>query len=426
MNDLKEPVKRSVDLRAWAVNLLALALAAGLATSCGRSHGNSAPAQPKAAGELMAWSPAGTLNAATLNGLISSAGISGITATNDVSCYKLTYGTPDVAGTLIRASGLVCLPAVRTGTHPVVSYQHGTIFLDSEAPSSFTTSLDALIGAVFAGMGYFAVLPDYIGYGDSSGLLHPYLHAATLASATIDMNRAARAFFNEPGINAATNGQLFLAGYSAGGFATMAAQRTMEQSLAAEFPVTASEPGAGPYDMTGTTRTILGRAAQPQPEFSAFFVKAYDAIYNPQSEIAYYFTAAYAPIVNTYFNGSYSRSQITSALGGANVATDTLFNPVFVASFLGAGETGLKTAIAGNDIYNWAPGVPTRLFHGQNDDVVPYANAVTAHAAMAANGSTTVTVVDCNAGGLPTTHDNCAMPFAVDVVSFFKTLATGI
>ena len=109
-----------------------------------------------------------------------------------------------------------------------------------------------------------------------------------------------------------------------------------------------------------------------------------------------------------------------------SISPGALFNPVFLASFLGTGETALKAHIAENDIYNWAPAVPTRLFHGQNDDVVPYANTTTAKATMDSSGSTMVTVVNCNAGTLTTTHDNCIKPFAIDVVTYFKTLATGI
>jgi len=109
-----------------------------------------------------------------------------------------------------------------------------------------------------------------------------------------------------------------------------------------------------------------------------------------------------------------------------SISPGALFNPVFLASFLGTGKTALKAHIAENDIYNWAPAVPTRLFQGQNDDVVPYANTTTAKATMDSSGSTMVTVVNCNAGTLTTTHDNCIKPFAIDVVTYFKTLATGI
>ncbi len=90
------------------------------------------------------------------------------------------------------------------------------------------------MGILLASIGYIAVLPDYIGYGDSTNELHPYVHAATLASATVDMNRAARKFL--AGINRSTNGQFFLTGYSEGGYATLATQRLMQQSLATEFP----------------------------------------------------------------------------------------------------------------------------------------------------------------------------------------------
>jgi hypothetical protein len=61
------------------------------------------------------------------------------------------------------------------------------------------------------------------------------------------------------------------------------------------------------------------------------------------------------------------------------------------------------------------------------DDTVPYTNTTTAKTKMTANGSLTVTVVDCNAGpGVPTTHTTCGRPFAVDMIAFFKTLATDL
>jgi len=416
-------------MRNLLLKRLALLLITGLLLSCGGSSGSTTPTpgRPAAAGDLVSWSWAITLDTTSLNAAIIAAGMIGFTAVSDVSCYKLTYKTPDASAALINASGLVCLPATRSGGRPVLSYQHGTIFQDSEAPSSFSgTGAEGLLGAVFAAIGYIVVMPDYIGYGDSTALMHPFVHAATLASSTVDMNRAARVFFTQPGISTVTNGQLFLAGYSEGGYATLATQRLMEQSLSAEFPITASEPGAGPYDLSSTAHTLLGLATLPQPAFAGFFVVAYDSLYNPSSQLAYYFSPAYAPVAATYFGGNYSRSQITAALGGSNVPTNTLFNPVFITSFLGAGETVLKTHIAENDIYNWAPAVPTRLFHGQGDDVVPYANTTTAKTAMDSNGSTSVTVVNCNAGTQPTTHSNCIVPFGIDVVIYFNTLATGL
>lgn len=415
--------RRTVRQGSPAIGIIIGILAIAVLFACGSKSGGSAPVAPFP-GQLVSWTQAGSFDAATLNLGLSLLGISGLTATSGAACYKLTYETPDAAGSLIHASGLVCLPTTRSTNRPVISYQHGTIFLESDAPSHLLTSPEGLIGAALAGMGFISVLPDYLGFGDSTGMLHPYLHAETLASATVNMNRAARAFFTV--INASSNGQLFLAGYSEGGYATLATQRLMEQSLSSEFPVTASEPGDGPYDLTGTAAYVVGLLNQVEPAFTAFFLKAYDSLYNNPSQIAYYFSSAYVTVVNTYFNGTHSRSQISNALGGPGVATTTLLDSVFVTSYLGLGEGSLKSHIAENDIYNWAPAVTTRLFHGTGDDIVPYANATTTKTAMTNNGSTTVTIVNCDAGTLPTTHDNCALPYAVDAISFFITQATGL
>lgn len=394
-----------------------------LCTIIACSSGSSGGAPPAVEGGLAGAELLGSLDAAALNVFLAELGLQDVTASGIVACYRLTYWTPDVAAALVTASGLVCLPQPRSGGNPVLSYQHGTIFQDPEAPSSILTSNEGKLGAAFAALGYIAVLPDFIGYGASTNALHPYVHAGTLASTTVNMNRAARSFLAQRGIAPTGNGKFFLTGYSEGGYATLAAQKLMEQTLAAEFPITASEPGAGPYDLTGTSRTLLSSPTQTQPAFTGFFIKAYDAIYNAPSELTRYFTAGYASVVDTHFDGSFSRNQIRDALGGAGVATNALFDPAFLASFLNAGEAALKADIAANDIYNWAPTVPTRLFHGVDDDIVPYANSSTAAAAMSANGSTTVTVVDCITIGVPANHENCAAPFARDVIQSFQGLS---
>ncbi len=407
--------------------LLAVVLAAGLLFSCS-SGSSSTTTTPTATfeGELVTSTPAGSLDAAGLTAAVVSLGLTGVTVRSGATCYKLTYGTPDVSGNIINASGLVCLPSAGTGSRPVISYQHGTIFQDSEAPSSFITSGEAALGAVFAGLGYIAVLPDYIGYGDSTALLHPYVHAATLASATVNMNRAARTCLASPNINRARNGQFFLTGYAEGGYATLATQRLMEQSLTQEFPVTASEAGAGPYDMSTTTLAILSSPTQSQPGFAGFFFKAYDTIYNTPSQIQNYFVGPKVNIVNTYFDGSKTRSEIRDALGGAGVATNALFNQTFLDSYLGTGETALKARIVENDIYDWAPQVPTRLFHSETDDTVPYANTTKAKTAMDLRSAPSVTVVNCITIAVPADHTNCARPFAADMIIFFNSLATDL
>ena len=48
------------------------------------------------------------------------------------------------------------------------------------------------------------------------------------------------------------NDQVFLAGYSEGGYATLAAQSGIESNYSEEITITASFPMAGAYDLAGT------------------------------------------------------------------------------------------------------------------------------------------------------------------------------
>jgi pimeloyl-ACP methyl ester carboxylesterase len=292
--------------------------------------------------------------------------------------------------------------------------------LYSDAPSALGPR--ASDGIVAASLGYIAALPDYVGYGDSSSTFHPYQHASTLASATVDMVRAARKFLSLPAVSVTLNGQLFLTGYSEGGYATLATQKLME-SLPTEFTITASEPGAGSYDMTNTAITTMNESVLAEPANVAFSVKAYDTIYG-LNRIASIFQTPYVDVVNTYFDGSHDIHTISMKLTSVPAS---LFNTQFLTDFRGSGETAVKAVIAENDIYNWAPKSPTRLFHGVDDEIVPYANATTALDTMTANGATDVSLQQCDAGnGVPTTHGNCKLPYLRDVVSYFGSLASGL
>jgi dipeptidyl aminopeptidase/acylaminoacyl peptidase len=155
---------------------------------------------------------------------------------------------------------------------PMLSFQHGTRFTDSEAPSRNSGSDPILLA--LAGIGYIVVITDYIGYVASANEVHPYLHAQGLAASIIDMVRASRQLLARH--NIATNGQLFLTGYSEGGYATLAAQKEMEQNLPQEFPLTASMAAAGPYDMSATAQHFVGLATNPKPAITGFVFKAYD------------------------------------------------------------------------------------------------------------------------------------------------------
>jgi len=397
-----------------------------LLAGCGGSGGSPIPGAPPQRGDLVSITSSASINVVVVNAYILALAGYGVdtSALNGtkygVSLHRIVYKTITPDGRLINASGVMAYPLkVGGASSPLLSFQHGTIFSDSDAPS-FDTNVDAAL-AVMAGSGFITAMPDYIGYVASTNEIHTFVHAQGLAAATVDMLRATRQVLAAK--NVATNGQLFLTGYSEGGYATLAAQKEMEQNLPAEFPVTASMPAAGPYDMSATAQYMVGLVANPNPEYVGFVFKAYDHWYgwNRLNDI---FQSPYNAVVATDYDGSKSGGTIHNALTTDSAA---LFGLNFRSDFLGSGEATVKADFAKNDIYNWAPSTPTRLFHGQDDGVVPYFNATHAATAMAAAGSTTVTVVNCTTPVLiPRGHAECAWDYLSQVIGWFVPLASNL
>jgi hypothetical protein len=158
--------------------------------------------------KLVSTTPAGVISRDFLAFLF---GTNGTLIENGIELYKITYTTVDVFGKPDTASGLIILPATGKKSFFPVIYQHGTVDDRNDVPSNVKGGWEA--GAVFAGMGYLTILPDYLGLGTSRGY-HPYVHAASQSWAASDMLKAAVSFAANAGIT--LNEKLFISGYSQG------------------------------------------------------------------------------------------------------------------------------------------------------------------------------------------------------------------
>ena len=92
-----------------------------------------------------------------------------------VTSYRLDYLTTDADGREVRASGMVSVPQKPAGAKsPLLSYQHGTIFRDAEAPSNNAVASE--VAVVLASLGYIVLAPDYVGFGSSKGTQLSLIH----------------------------------------------------------------------------------------------------------------------------------------------------------------------------------------------------------------------------------------------------------
>jgi len=285
----------------------------------------------------------------------------------DVEVRKITYKTI-FKDKNIQASGLICFPKT-AGNYPVLSFQNGTNTLNSEAPSVNSGNDMFAIMESLASMGFIVVIPDYIGFGASANLPHPYLDAKSSTQSILDMIRATKEYSTDDKVLAKPTKDLFIFGYSQGGWATMQLQKTIEKDYSTEFNLIASSCGAGPYSIEYMNKYIVDQPIYPMPYFLAYLLNSYDimdAFSNPLSD---FIQAPYAAKIPGLFDGKHSGGAINSEL---TTQMATFITPEYRAGYAtDAKYAGVRSAFLSNSITAWKAKTPMKLFHGEKDDLIP-------------------------------------------------------
>jgi dienelactone hydrolase len=333
-----------------------------------------------------------------------------ITPEYGVDLYRLIYTTTDYAGEQVAVSGLLAVPQTDT-LRGVVSYQRGTNPLRADVPSTPSVQEGLLGAAIFAGRGYLYLAADYIGGGVSTSM-HPYYHADSTANAVIDLLRAAHDWTAEQGI--AWPRPLLLTGFSQGGHATMAAHRALQTLDDSRFQVSASAPIAGPFNLSAISIpfSINGRA-ELNSLYIAYIANAYSVIYDQPLDS--FLREPYAGQVRVLFDGTHSSAQISAALPSV---VEELVQPEMLAQLRSGEDNWFIEAARQNDVYDWAPTAPVRLYYGERDSDVGSEHALFTAANMTALGANVQAI---SAG--ETDHAETILAVFADVVAWFDSFA---
>lgn len=361
----------------------------------------SGPANPEGRGSLKSSTPLATISAADIAAALNEdkTRVQGVVPRYAVASWRLEYTTLDANGLEVRASGLISVPQKPAGSaSPVLSYQHGTIFRDAETPSNNVVPNE--VAVVLASLGYLVVAPDYVGFGASRGTPHPYLLSTPTAAAVNDFLTASQVWRAQNQVT--DNGQLFLVGYSEGAYATMAAHRELQASGSPHLAqLRMTVVGAGPYDVQTTLDGLIDLVRDKQPLLGALI----------------------NPGFLRYLGGSTQREVRRAVLrellpDDADVVYDTRFLDNFFAD-----DT---LAIAQNSsVYDWRPQVPVLMFHGRDDQTVPYSSSVRTLDAMRKQGAQElVSLTDCQA--TPAGHIPCVPPFVEFMLGRVGAVAQGL
>ncbi len=336
-----------------------------------------------------------------------------------VDNYAITYTTTDPFGQPDTATGLLCVPQETDVVFPMAVYNHGTVDA-RDAVLSVDGNQERLVAQGLAAFGFITIAPDYLGLGGSDGI-HPYFHAATEASAGLDMLIAVRAWLDEQEI--ARNDQVFVTGYSQGGHASMALHKVMESR--GEGPsITAAAHLSGAYVVAPPSAAILALSEVEVSSFRFFLnqVIGYEFVYSLYGGVESLFVDPYLPFVQQFLAEEIDLTelsvQIDSTLRDNGDVVGDLFVDQYVTDVTN-NDPDLLAAYAENTVSDFAPEVPTLIYFCNGDEVVSPVQAQAAFDAMTALGSTTVSIED----GGDFTHFDCVQPAALRAVDFFLQFA---
>ncbi len=337
-----------------------------------------------------------------------------------VTLLKMLYTTTDVQGDPDTASGLLVVPDKTSHGHrPLVIYQHGTTNGRQDVPSRLAAGSSEAI--LYGSMGFYTLAPDYLGLGDSRGF-HPYVHSASQASAAIDMLLAAQVWFADAG--EPWQDQLFISGYSQGGHAAAALHKTLQDNLYDTFPVTASTPLSGPYSISGVMYDkMISDDVYYTPAYIAYVVLSYQTAYGMLfDDLNDLFKPAFVGPIESFYNREITTFTMNALLVGqlilaGGVMPKLMFKDSVLQAIIDNDEHPFRVMLRDNDLYDWAPDAPMRLYYCTADEQVPFQNSLVADTVMNAAGAADVTAV--NLGNL--SHGNCATPALRASIDFFES-----
>lgn len=328
----------------------------------------------------------------------------------EVDLYKVEYWTPEPRGEfLTKASGLLYVP-LTSCDFPVVSYHHGTVIYGEEA--SDLKGFSQLIPVPLATGGYMICAADYVGYGSTpDSIPHAYLHAKSEATAAIDMLVATQQFCSAKNIYFSE--QLFLTGYSQGAHVTMATHRELQQGEY-NYKVTASAAGSGPYLLAGIIRdSVLTSEKFSSPTYTTFLLESFKYIYRLPDLTNQIYKSPYKERVAEIYNRASPGDPKTLP----SPAFDYLLGS-FVDSVLN-GTHQFTTYLEENEVFNWLPTAPVKLFYCTGDEQVPYTVSLITADTMNELGALNVEAIKV-ADNL--THSDCFYPTADRIQAWFDEL----
>jgi len=327
-----------------------------------------------------------------------------------------------------------------------------TIISSKEAPTG-SNPFDGSQGGIFehgivssmTSDSALVISPDLLGYGASDDVKHPYCCADITARNVIDAFFAALDTIRALGVEFNDDWYTINMGYSQGGATAMAVQRYLETKCTdAEreaFRLKKTVCGDGPYDLTAVYDLMVNAEKLPFPSVMPLIFEGMYAAYKEGAMKSIDKTSFYAsPELEEALCNSFKGNQYTilnhvkyvkeligkDSITATDIASDVLLDtrsPEYRA---------FRKVLEKNTIADgtWHPQTPILLYHGEDDDIVPFKCLETAVENLGCNvtyipdsqlrpyiNSVYDSVIDLSKNAFPAQHTKYGTSFYVYMIS---------
>ena len=332
--------------------------------------------------------------------------------------YTIQYNTTFL-GKPIIASGLVMLPQTDS-LFPMISFQNATSTCNANAPSENANSQFFTIMSMMAGTGYIIGLSDYIGFGASSQILHPYLHTESTVTALKDFIAAVQELTDRTDVKAKFDGDLYLMGYSQGGWATLSLTKELENNPLSGCNLTAAAAGAGAYDLMGMAHYILGLDEYSTPYFLPNFIESRRQNNLLTEPLIYYFKEPYATEIPSLFDGTVCNSEINSHFPFR--VKDFLSDDMYSNFDNSENLAGLRNELQANSVNPWTLNTRLHLYHSFGDKTIPYTQSENMYLTLMEDFAVTSDRLSLTILMDTLDHEEAIIPWGIDAMMWFKSI----
>jgi pimeloyl-ACP methyl ester carboxylesterase len=283
--------------------------------------------------------------------------------------YKISYKTKFKNKDVV-ASGVVCIPMATSDVQlPMLSFQNGTNTLHSKAPSVNTADNSFALIQAITSLGYVVVIPDYLGFGTSSEMFHPYLEKASTVQSIMDMYEAVKEMGSAKYLNFKLTKDLYLMGYSQGAWASMALNKEIETMHSAKFNLKGTAVGGGPYDLSSLVDDVMGRQTYPMPVYLGYIFNSYIQMGTISLTYQDIFNTPFAGAISGLYNGQRDATYINNQL--SNSITELFTNDLRKDYKTAEKYSTIRAALKENSVDPWKTNTPLFMRHGTTDTYVP-------------------------------------------------------